>query len=199
MAICLCAGFMVGPLEGFADVWGAGFLKQVYCFESLVAASLASMIFIGMCFGGPILSLISERTNSCFGTIIAAGLIMAIGFILLLGTSLSSQNISIVFVIIGVCSAYQIIAIYKTSTYVKEDLVGLTTAVANMIIMIFGYIFHSVIGMVIDATGGVTNADALSWGITTIPIGLILGSIGFTIIAITEYILRKRTLGTETI
>ena len=101
--------------------------------------------------------------------------------------------------IIGICSAYQIIAIYKASTYVKEELVGLTTAVANMIIMIFGYIFHSVIGKVIDATGGVMNSDALSLGITTIPIGLILGAIGFTIIAITENIPRKVLLGIETI
>ena len=30
---CLFAGFMVGPLEGFADVWGATFLQGVYGFQ----------------------------------------------------------------------------------------------------------------------------------------------------------------------
>ena len=43
---CIFAGLMVGPLEGFADVWGTVFLKQVYGIDGNLAASLPSMIFI---------------------------------------------------------------------------------------------------------------------------------------------------------
>lgn len=189
LAICCLAGLMVGPLEGFADVWGSGFLQQVYGFKAAVAVSLPSAIFIGMCFGSPVLSLIAEKTNNYIATIIGAGSLMAISFILLLTGNLTSSFMSIMFIAVGVCSAYQIVAIYKASTYVRENLVGLTTAVANMIIMIFGYLFHSIIGFVINSINVTsdTNPLAYTYGIAVIPCALIIGIIGFTVIYLREY------------
>jgi predicted MFS family arabinose efflux permease len=177
---CIFAGLMVGPLEGFADVWSTVFLKQVYGFDGTLAASLPSMIFIGMCFGGPVLSLIADKMGSYLATIIGAGIVMAAGFFALLIWPLTSGVLSISFVLIGVCCAYQILAIYKASTYVPEHIAGLTTAVANMIIMTFGYAFHTVIGGIINAVGGPNNSQALVYGITVIPIALCLGIAGFT-------------------
>ncbi len=179
ITICLLAGLMVGPLEGFADVWGNEFLKIVYGFESGIAANLTSAIFIGMCFGAPVLSFIAEKSKSIFATIIGSAIIMSISFILLLTGKLTVITIGTMFAIVGVCCAYQIIAIYKASTYVSENRVGLTTALANMIIMIFGYVFHSMIGWMINATGGPTSSTAFSYGITVIPIALIIAAVGF--------------------
>lgn len=176
---CLCAGLMVGPLEGFADVWGTAFLKQAYGFDGTLAASLPSLIFIGMCFGSPILSLIAEKVGSYLATIVVAALLMAASFGLMLAMPLSSTLLSINFVIVGVCCAYQILAIYKASTYVREHVAGLTTAVANMIIMTFGYAFHSVMGGVINAMGGVNSSQALIFGISVIPVALLIGGVGF--------------------
>ncbi|KAF3361671.1 putative to nasA protein [Chlamydiales bacterium STE3] len=190
--LCLLAGFMVGPLEGFADVWGTAFFKQVYGFDSTLAASLPSMIFIGMCFGAPVLSLIAEKTNSYLGTIIGSGLVMAISFCCLIFYALSSTMLSISFTLVGVCCAYQILAIYKASTYVREEVAGLTTAVANMIIMIFGYIFHSVIGNVVNLFGGPGEAEALSYGIATIPLALFIGTFGFVIFLVREKMANKQ-------
>ena len=186
IAVCVSAGLMVGPLEGFADVWGTGFLKHVYGFEGSIAASLPSMIFVGMCFGAPLLSLVAEKTKHYFGTIIAAGVVMAISFIALIAGKLTIASMSVVFVAVGLCSAYQIIAIYKASTYVKEQVVSLTTAIANMIIMIFGYLFHTLIGWIVNLQGGPTEKNALLAGIAIIPITLALGIIGFCGLLIKE-------------
>lgn len=183
---CISAGLMVGPLEGFADVWGTVFLKQVCRFNGSIAASLPSMIFIGMCFGSPILSLIAEKTKNYLLTIIGAGITMAIGFLLLLSFQWPSTFVSLDFAVIGICSAYQILAIYKASTYVREQIAGLTTAVANMIIMIFGYGFHTMIGSVIHAMGGPTTSQALFYGVIVIPIALCLGSGGFALLFMQE-------------
>ncbi len=190
---CIFAGLMIGPLEGFADVWGTAFLKQIYGFEGTLAASLPSMIFIGMCFGAPILSLIAEKIGSYLGTIIAAGSALIMIFMLLLTFHLTTTAISINFAIIGACCAYQILAIYKASTYVRGEVAGLTTAVANMIIMVFGYAFHSTMGAVINMMGGAGNSDALLYGIAVIPIGLALGTAGFTLLLMTE----KKVLSQE--
>lgn len=183
---CLFAGLMVGPLEGFADVWGTAFLKNVYGFDQTLSASLPSMIFIGMCFGAPVLSLIADKAGSYLATIIGAGIAMAVGFALLLAWHLSYSIVSVSFVIVGVCCAYQILAIYKASTYVRSEVAGLTTAVANMIIMIFGYAFHTAIGTIINALGGPTVSAALFYGVAVIPIALCLGSGGFVILLVMD-------------
>ncbi len=187
---CVFAGLMVGPLEGFADVWGTVFLKRLYKFDGTLAASLPSMIFIGMCFGSPILSFIADKVKSYLVTIIASGIIMTVGFLLMLTQVLSASILSFNFVLIGVCCAYQILAIYKISTFVREQVAGLTTAVANMIIMIFGYIFHAIIGLVINSLGGTDKLDALIYGVSIIPIALLFGTIGF----ISLFILEKKSV-----
>lgn len=192
---CLFAGMMVGPLEGFADVWGTVFLKQVYGFNDALASSLPSMIFIGMCFGGPLLSFIAEKIGNYLATIIGAGVAMATSFLLLLTYDLSATPISILFILVGACSAYQILAIYKASSYAREHVVGLTTAFANMIIMIFGYAFHSIMGAVINAMGGPTVPQALINGVSVIPIGLCIGSCGFFLLFMYE---KKKTQATST-
>jgi predicted MFS family arabinose efflux permease len=176
---CLFAGLMVGPLEGFADVWGAVFLREVYGIDGAKAAGFSSLIFMGMCFGSPLLSFIADKMKSYLGAIIMAGALMSLCFGLLLSYALSPSSMSVSFVVVGICSAYQILAIYKVSTYVREEVAGLATAVANMIIMTFGYVFHAVIGTVVNALGGPASAQALSYGVSVIPLALCLGTLGF--------------------
>lgn len=179
IALCLFAGMMVGPLEGFADVWGSEFLKQVYGYDASMASYIPSMIFIGMCFGAPVLSLIAEKTGNYLGSIIGAGVIMAMSFLALILGYFTVNSMIVSFLIVGICCAYQILAIYKASTYVPEHVSGLTTAAANMIIMSFGYGFHTVIGVVVNAYGGPNVAQAFVYGIGVIPITLALGVMGF--------------------
>ncbi len=183
---CIFAGLMVGPMEGFADVWGTAFLKTVYGFEGTLAASLPSMILVGMCFGSPLLNLIAEKARSYLLTIIGAGIAMAVSFALILTSHLSIGVLTLNFIVVGVCSAYQILAIYKASTYVREQVAGLTTAIANMIIMTFGYAFHSVISSIIDVMGGPNTSQALLYGTVVIPVALCLGSGGFVFLLIKE-------------
>ena len=184
--LCCFAGLMLGPLEGFSDVWGPEFLKQVYGFEAKTAHYLPSMIFIGMCFGAPILSLVAEKSGQYLGVIIAAGAIMLLTFTALVAGVLTVSSMTITFIMVGICCAYQILAIYKASTYVPDNLVGLTTAVANMIIMSFGYAFHTAIGFIINVCGGTHVARAFVYGIGIIPVTLGIGITGFLFLAYRE-------------
>ena len=175
---CVFAGLMVGPIEGFSDVWATVFLKQVYGYEGAIAAGMPSMIFMGMCFGAPVLNFIAEKLGY-MATIVSAGAMMVLCFFILLNAEIHSSMVAVNFVIVGVCSAYQILAIYKASTYVKEGVAGLATAVANMIIMIFGYGFHTVIGGVVNYMGGTHVTAALIYGIAVVPTALLIGTVGF--------------------
>lgn len=179
---CVCAGLMVGPLEGFADVWGGSFLKLVYGLDESTASYLSSMIFMGMCFGAPVLGVIAEKTGRYLGSIIGAGIFMMATFLALVAGVMTESSILASFIVVGICCAYQILAIYKASTYVPEHVAGLTTAVANMIIMSFGYAFHSAIGFIINSFGGAHDAQAFVYGIAVIPITLAAGIFGFGIL-----------------
>lgn len=191
IALCLFAGLMIGPMEGLADVWGAEFLKQIYGYESTKASYLTSLMFVGMCFGAPVLSFIAEKTNAYLGSIIGAGIVMCLIFTSLIFKLFDMSGVSIGFTIVGICSAYQIIAIYKASTYVPEHASGLTTAVANMIIMLFGYGFHTSIGLVVNAYMPDVES-AYFYGIAIIPACLAMGAIGCTLISIHDRMIAKK-------
>jgi predicted MFS family arabinose efflux permease len=185
LTICFLAGIMVGPMEGFADAWGSEFLKQVYKIDIHNAHYLTSMIYIGMCFA-PVLSRIAEKTKAYFATIVGAGLVMSLVFLLLLAQMLNFYTIFLGFFLVGICCAYQILVIYEASSYVPARVIGLTTAVANMIIMSFGYLFHSSIGLVIKFFNASGSSLAYSYGIAIIPATLMLGTIGFYIFKLAE-------------
>lgn len=179
IVLCILAGLMVGPLEGFADVWGSSFIKQVYGFDSTLASYLPSMIFIGMCFGAPALSYLAEKTNNYFGVIIGAGFVMMLVFLALISKHLTAETMAFSFILVGVCCAYQILAISKTLTYMPERVAGITAAIANMIIMSFGYAFHTSIGFLINTFGGTGETSAFIYGLSIIPITLAIALIGF--------------------
>lgn len=193
LLVCFFAGLMVGPLEGFADVWGKEYLKSVYQLSDSVAAFLPSLIFLGMCFGSPLLSWITAKSNAYFGFIILSGVVMGSAFIFLLTGDVPKAWLSVLFVVVGVFCAYQILAIYLASTFVGENLVGLTTACANMIIMTFGFVFHSAIGEIMKSkwdgrflSEGVPYYDASAYtqGLMVIPAGLLLASVGYFFLAL---------------
>ncbi|NSL16792.1 MFS transporter [Tatlockia micdadei] len=179
IALCLLSGLMVGPLEGFADVWGSAFIKRVYGFDPTLASYLPSMIFIGMCFGAPVLSFIAEKTNNYLAVIIGAGIAMMLVFLALISKQFTANTMAFSFILVGVCSAYQILAIYKASTYLPEDVAGITTAIANMIIMSFGYAFHTTIGLLVNVFGGPSMSSAFIYGLSVIPLTLALAVVGF--------------------
>lgn len=183
---CVCAGLTMGPLEGFADVWGSGFLKYVYGLDSVIAASLPSCIFLGMCFGGPLLSFIAETYKAYIQTIILAIACMFVSFLALIFGFVNVSLMSILFVLIGICCGDKVLILHVTPRFVAPELVGMTSAVTNMILMTFGYVFHVSIGSVVDYMGGPTSAQAYTYGVAVIPAGLCIGMIGFTLLWLCE-------------
>ena len=183
---CMFAGLMIGTLEGFADVWGAIFFRQVYGYDRSLSSTLPSMIYMGMCFGGPVLSLIADKLGNYFTTIIGSGITMIFLFSLLLFSTLTFGALSVSLILLGTCCSYKILAISKASTFVHKDVAGLTQAVANMIIMLFGFIFHVIIGEIVNTLGGTNLSNALVYGLSTIPAALCLGIGGFTYLYFNE-------------
>lgn len=183
LILCFVSGFMVGPLEGFADVWGVQFLKIFHELSESVASGLPSWIFIGMCVGSPFLNFIVEKTQKPLHVVLFCGVFMALAFSLLLSVKMSAPVLSVLFFGVGVCSAYQVLMFYQVSTYLAEADKTMSSVAANMIIMIFGYVFHTVIGKSMGWLASSSNVDGfhdasiLAQGISMIPMALVIASV----------------------
>lgn len=188
----ILAGLMVAPLEGFADAWGTSFIRTVYGIERYTADSIVGTILTGMCVGSLVLPYIAEKMKSYYGVTMFSGLIMAACFGFLLTGMGEIFTLYIISLLIGVFSAYQVVIVARISTYVRMQLSGMAAAVGNMIVMAFGYIFHTSIAYVIENDSNSIVEDSIRTystqafieGISIIPISLSLASIGFAIIAI---------------
>jgi len=186
--LAVFAGLMVGPLEGFADAWGAAFMQSVYHMDKATSSFLTSLMFLGMAFGSSIVAYIGDKTKAYYQTIIWCAFIMASIFaILLIQVISSSTAIMAMFMTVGVLSGYQVLSVYVSTTFVKEGVIGLTTAIVNMIVMSFGYLFHSVIGKILSLTWNgemfegvkIYTPESYVYSIYVIPVCLVAGGLGF--------------------
>lgn len=192
----LFAGFMVGPLEGFADAWGSAFMIAVYGIEKTIADSLTLSILFGMFIGCIILPYIADKTRLYLGVTIASGTGMIVCFVYILSGSANEKSLYYICLITGIFCAYQVVIIFKIATYVSEERSGMAAAVANMIIMTFGWVFHNAIGISLDKSwdGVLVNGlksyspDAFVTSISIIPIMISLAVVGFTMMGISNII-----------
>ncbi|WP_458695151.1 MFS transporter, partial [Wolbachia endosymbiont of Nomada ferruginata] len=143
-------GLMVGPLQGFADAWAKTFLCEVYQITTDLASLLPSLMFVGMGAGSFFLAYFLEKyPNKHYEAIITCSFAMIASFLLLF-TQVGGLYIALpALLVIGFASGYQVVTIYKAISYVNNNLVGLATAVSNMIVMVFGYFFHTGIAKII--------------------------------------------------
>lgn len=183
----LFAALMVGPLEGFADVWAFSYLVHVYGYTPEIASSLPSLIFIGMGVGSPVLAYLAEKWKAYYNVTLACALVMAGLFAVLLVFKVTPVLVGAFFFVIGVLSSYQVLALYMNSKNVPDRLSGIVTAFTNMVIMSFGYVFHTLIAKVMTHLWDGTVQDCVplyspgsyAYGLSVIPLGLVLAFVGF--------------------
>lgn len=186
--ISFFGGLMVGPLQGFADAWAKTFLYEVYQMTADLASLLPSLIFVSMGAGSFFLAYFLEKyPNKHYEAIITCSFAMIASFLLLF-TQVGGLYIALpVLLVIGFASGYQVVTIYKAISYVNNNLVGLATAVSNMIVMIFGYFFHTGIAKIVDLCwdrtviqgNPVYGAELLIKATSIIPVCLLLAVFGF--------------------
>lgn len=192
----LLAGLMVGPLEGFADAWGSAFMISVYNIEKSIADSITLSVFLGMCIGCIILPYIADKTRMYFGVTIASGISMILCFMHILSGSATANTLYYACLVSGVFCAYQVVIISKIATFVSEERSGVAAAIANMIIMTFGLVFHKFIGITLDwqwkgkmlQSIKLYEAEAFINSISIIPAATAIAVIGFIAMVMTNII-----------
>lgn len=196
----LFGGLMLGPLEGFADMWGKEFLLTVYGLDANIAARLPSLVFLGMIVGCLLIGQITERTNAYYGIVIFCALIMCAIFVWVLTGKCACSVMYLLFTIVGVMCSYQVAVIYKSTTYMPKRLTGLTSSITNSIMMAFGFLFHKVIGKIMLSFSIVVNDQAyypeetFIKALSVIPIGLLLAALGLFVLGSSDKRASKKLL-----
>ncbi len=185
--ISFFGGLMVGPLEGFADAWTKAFLCEVYQMAGDLASSISSVIYVGFATGLLSFAHILEKyPNRHYEVIIVCSFAMIASFLLLFTQAGGLYIVLPALLVIGFASGYQIVTLYKALSYVNNNLIGLTTAVSNMIVMVFGYFFHTGIAKIIDLCwdrtviqgNPVYSAELLIKATSIIPVCLLIAVFG---------------------
>jgi predicted MFS family arabinose efflux permease len=196
LVIGVSGALMVGSLEGFGDVWAIPFFSQTYGMSSNESATVTSFIYIGMCFGGPILVLFSNILRSPYFTIVLIALLMTILFVVLLHLpELSFASASCIMFILGIFCCYQVLVFTIVSNLVSKAQAGLAVAIVNCINMSFGHFFHKIMSVMIEYNWDgklnhlnlpIYSKQDFTLSISVIPICCIIGTLGFTYIGIKQ-------------
>ncbi len=198
LLIGLFGGLMVGSLEGFADVWSMTFFSHIYHYSEHDSISAASILYIGMCVGGPVLAFFAKKFHSNILMIIFTGILTSIIFLILF----SNENMSYISIVIlmfclGILCCYQVLVFTLTTQLVSRSCAGLSIAIINCINMSFGHFFHIIIsnimqnnwnGMVNERNNQVYDMATYIIGLAPIPIFCLVGTAGFVFLS---YLQRK--------
>ncbi|WP_374698621.1 MFS transporter [Wolbachia endosymbiont (group B) of Limnophora tigrina] len=193
LLISLFGGFMIGPLEGFADAWSATFLHEMYAIDRHIAYSISKWILIGFGLGVLLFPyVLAKYPTKHYEIMIFCAIAMIIVFLLLFICNISALLACILLFIIGFASAYQVALTAKIISCVKNDAVASAGSVSNSIVMSFGYFFHIIIANVMNFywNGEIIDGkpfygtDVMVKSMLIIPIFLLIGMIGFWLLKV---------------
>lgn len=186
---------LVGPLEGFGDVWGVSYFIKSCQIQKTEAAFIVSFIFIGMLFGGPLLAFLTKKWCGFFNLTAACGVVSGLLFLILFICFFGANHYNIVFFsvvmfLVGIFCCYQVLIFSIGSQIVQSELLGITTAFLNCTNMLGGSFFHSTIGSLLDFVwSGDTRqgirfytAEEFRLALLIIPITSMIGSVVLRIV-----------------
>lgn len=180
----LAGGMMVGAIDGFADAWGVPLLTASGALNKAEASFATSLIFLGLAIGGPVISWVADRYQWHHKLIVVCGLVLALALVIVIHIEMPYVLVCTCCFIVGAASSYQILVFVVNNYMVPKNLSAVTAAVTNSIIMSFGFLFHPLIGAVVEfAWDGMIvdgnhhySIDAYQYGLMIIPTMALIGT-----------------------
>lgn len=187
--IALFGSLMGGPLYVFADTLGTPFFETAYGWDKTDAAGIPSIIYIGMCFGSPILAYISEKFQNDKQLIVISALIMAssLGIVLFFKT-LSYEAVVILMFVMGFFSSYQVLVFTLVARLTSPAISGVVIGFTNMINMYVGSFLVQLCTWGLDFFKGVRHGETITYiasdyqyAVTIVSIMLTIGALGLSL------------------
>lgn len=151
--LSLYSGIMVGTVvNAFSELYDVVFLQKTFLISSVQAASISSMMFIGIAVGGPLHGIIAKRFKSdktwmlimCFATIIFFSNIAISGF-----TKPSINIMHIMYFVTGMSVSSMLLSFDVARKLYPRDVQPIAFAFINMLIGLCGFSFQILLGTTI--------------------------------------------------
>jgi len=78
------SGLAFSPIAIFGGLWGNPFLQQAYHLNNTQAASLLSLVFIGLGIGSPLLGILSDRLGARRNVMLSSTMVACLALVLVL-------------------------------------------------------------------------------------------------------------------
>lgn len=145
------SGLMFSIVTVFAALWGTPFLQLKLNISLAEAATVGTMIFVGVAVGCPLYGYISQKYQKRRAFLIFSGISSAIllSFILYV-PHLSLITMSILMFLIGVCCSGYILCFAISDDIALNKVKNTFTGFTNAICMITAPLFQPVVGYILD-------------------------------------------------
>ncbi len=172
----LVGGLFYLPTTLFATMWGIPFLQGEYHFSATAASFGVTMLFVGWAIGAPVIGSLADRTNHYMRLVSVGALCGAlISMVLVYLEPGASWMVWVLLFLFGLFSSAQVVVWKCFRDYCPKDIAGYGVAFTNMLIMLFGAVFHLAVGWLMSRVAYL-QPDSLDYklGLSIIPIAFML-------------------------
>lgn len=155
--VALYAGIMVGTVvNAFSELYDVVFLEYSYHLTAVQAASISSMIFIGIAVGGPSHGIIANLINNRRLWMVIANIATIVVFasIVLLPHWFSVSFLYVIYFLLGFFVSSMLLSFAVVESQFESNVQGTALAIVNMTIGLSAAVFQYLVGMVATVVNG---------------------------------------------
>lgn len=187
--VSLVGGLMIWGTEGFADGWSVPLLTSLFKWELTKAVDVTSIVLVGFALGSIALPWFAKKFDNSKQLFGVAGVVSSVCLAGLFVPGLSSWVVFALYLTLGCAAAYQVICIDLGGRVVSPALSTLASAAINMLIMSFGYLFHTLSAVLMNGKGVMdTTCGMLRYS----RVDLLIGLSPFIVCGVIAYIINTR-------
>jgi sugar phosphate permease len=146
--------FQSAVFFSFAGLWGGPYLQHIYGLERAGAGQILSMLAVGLIFGGPLQSWLSNRVFKGRKAVLILSSVVTNGIILLLvfaTANLSLSALSMICLFFGMfTSASVVIGFSATKELFPMQIAGTSIGLINLFPFAGGAVFQPVVGWILQ-------------------------------------------------
>ncbi len=140
------------PVVLLGALWGSLFLQRVYHLQAAGAATVCSMIFIGMIIGCPAIGYLSDSIRRRkLPMIIGAVLSVLVALPIIEAHQLSFTVLMILFFLLGLITSAQVVTYPLVSESAKPQVISTAMGIASTLIMGGGAVIQDFSGWLLDS------------------------------------------------
>jgi MFS family permease len=139
------------PIAAFAALWGVPFLKATYHYDSIVAASSISVLWLGVAIGSPIIGGVSQKVMRRRMPLMISALIGVISMTTLVYINHQPYWLVCLWLfLIGIAASGQSLSFALISDNQRLENTSAANGFNNMMIVFGGALFQPLIGKLLD-------------------------------------------------